>query len=59
MNVNALKEQRLNEIFQTMNVPISRKKDFGWLLRNLGIGNSNHPDFQEAITIIKFLAKNQ
>lgn len=48
-------ELRLKEILNTMNVPELRKNDFNWLIRNLGIGNINHPDLREALELIKVL----
>jgi len=52
-------ELRLKEILNTMNVPESRKKDFSWLIRNLGIKNINHPDLKEALELIKILINNK
>ena len=43
----------LKTLLDKMDVPEQRKTDFAWLLRNLAIRNSNHPDFQEAINLIK------
>ena len=52
-------ELRLKEILNTMNIPESRKDDFNWLLRNLGIKNINHPDLKEALELIKILINNK
>lgn len=41
------------DIIQGMDVPEYRKEDVGWLLRNLGIRNSKHPNFQIAIDELK------
>lgn len=43
----------LKNTLDKMDVPEARKTDFGWLLRNLGIRNSNHPDFEKAIGLIR------
>ena len=43
----------LKTLLDKMDVPQQRKTDFPWLLRNLAIRNSNHPNFQEAINLIK------
>lgn len=43
----------LNDILRTMEVPEARLNDTGWLMRNLGIRNGNHPDFQRAIWLVK------
>jgi len=50
-------ELRLKEILNTMNIPELRKNDFNWLIRNLGIGNINHPDLREALELIKNIKK--
>lgn len=39
-----------------MDVPVQRKGDPRWLLRNLAIRNSQHHDFEEAITLLKELS---
>lgn len=44
---------RLKSLLDRMDVPEQRKTDFDWLLRNLGIRNSSHADFSEAIGLIK------
>jgi len=46
---------RLEQILNNMNVPETRKNDFHWLIRNLGIGNIDHPDLREALELIKKL----
>lgn len=48
-----MKIDRLAEILASMDVPEARKQDWRWLLRNLGIRNANHPDFNDAIILIK------
>jgi hypothetical protein len=42
----------LNNILNTMDIPQQRRLDFGWLRRNLGIRNSENPDFNRAMLII-------
>ena len=51
------KYTRLQNILNSMVVPKLRKDDFKWLLRNLGICNSHHPQYEEAINLIKELMK--
>ena len=51
--IMATEPDRLQELLKTMNVPELRKKDYGWLLRNLPIQNKNHPDITEAMELIK------
>ena len=41
--------QSLAEIIDTMQVPEARKRDISWLLRNLAVRNSDHPQFADAI----------
>lgn len=47
--------KRLDEILNTMDVPISRRSDLSWLSRNLFVKNSHNPLFKEATEIIKEL----
>lgn len=49
----------LIDILNTMDVPILRKNDLGWLKRNLAVRNRNHPDFYRAMTIIHDLMKRK
>jgi hypothetical protein len=49
-------ETRLQALLAKMDVPPARLTDYRWLTRNLGIRNREHPDFQEASTIIQGLA---
>jgi hypothetical protein len=49
----AAEPDRLQELLKTMNVPELRKKDYGWLLRNLSINNKDHPNLSEALELIK------
>lgn len=48
---------RLVALLQTMDVPVARLNDYRWLIRNLGIQNSNHPDFAEALRLAMFMSK--
>jgi hypothetical protein len=52
------KEERLRFLLGRMIVPEFRKTilDLGWLNRNLFVKNRDHPDFAEAMEIIKSLA---
>ena len=45
----------LKLILDKMDVPEKRKTDWGWLSRNLGVRNKEHPDFERAMQIIKSL----
>lgn len=47
----------LHEILDSMDIPEQRKKDFYWLLRNLSIRNSEHPKYEEAISLLKKLVR--
>jgi hypothetical protein len=38
---------RIQELLETMDVPKERKTDYCWLLGNVGIRNSDHPNFSE------------
>jgi hypothetical protein len=50
-------QEQLNKILQTMDVPKSRFSDYNWLLRNLFIRNSEHPNFRKAVDLIKRIIK--
>ena len=45
----------LEDLLCDMDVPDQRINDYGWLRRNLGINNSNHPQFRRAMDILKKL----
>ena len=45
----------LQNILATMVVPELRKKDLGWLRRNLFVRNEKHPKFADAMKLIKEL----
>jgi len=45
--------ERLKEILETMDIPVQRLSDRGWLMRNLAIRNQDHPDFDEAMSLIR------
>lgn len=47
---------RLTEILDGMDVPEARKKDLGWLRRNLAVRNGGHPDCGEALGLIRFIS---
>lgn len=53
-----MKEQQLKDILNTMDVPEGRKKDWGWLMRNLSVRNSDHPKFNEAVGLLKSISRN-
>ena len=43
----------LTRILGTMDVPQQRKSDTLWLLRNLAVRNRNHPQFAEAVEMLR------
>jgi len=45
--------EELKNMLVGMNIPEARKNDLPWLLRNLGIQNGAHPNFPNAMKIIK------
>ena len=53
--MNITPEQRLQDILDTMDVPKLRKTDWRWLKRNLGVRNTKHLFFNEAMSIIDSL----
>lgn len=54
MNEN---QKQLAKLLETMDVPAGRKQDIPWLARNLAVRNGNHPQFQQAIGLIKELSR--
>lgn len=46
-------QDELDEILEDMDVPAMRMRDMGWLNRNLGVRNGDHPDFKRAMELIK------
>jgi len=50
--------KELNELLDKMDIPDNRRNDIPWLSRNLGIRNSNHPDYSRASNIIKAIMKS-
>jgi len=47
----------LEKLTTQMDVPEFRRRKVAWLSRNLVIRNSNHPNYEEAMTLIKSLIK--
>ena len=50
-------EQELQELLKTMDVPVRRLNDYGWLGRNLMIKNFNNPNAKRAVELLKIIAK--
>jgi len=48
-------ESDLNDILDTMHVPPDRRSDYHWLIRNLGIRNSENPRYPRAKVLLKIL----
>jgi hypothetical protein len=44
---------RLQAMLNNMSVPEERKTDLHWLRRNLGINNSDKPQYKDAMRLIK------
>jgi hypothetical protein len=53
--------EQLEPILETMNLPESRKivtsTNTGWLLRNINVMNTSHPDIEIALNLLKRIAK--
>jgi hypothetical protein len=47
---------QLQELLKTMDIPLNRFGDLRWLARNIGINNSNHPNLDKAVALIKKLS---
>lgn len=52
-----LKEQ-LFELISTMDLPINRTTHIAWLYENLKERNLHHPNYQDAMIILKILLSN-
>ncbi len=48
---------KLNHLLKGMDVPVFRKLSPKWLSKNLGIRNSKHPRYQEAMQVVTDLIK--
>lgn len=51
------KKRELAQILDGMDVPAARKNDLGWLGRNLGINNAEHPNLARAKELVNELRK--
>mgnify|MGYP003137065749 FL=1 len=51
--------RRLLEILATMEIPQMRleRRDWKWMMRNLGVNNREHPDFKEAVKLLREAAE--
>ena len=47
--------RRLLEILETMEIPDMRmaRRDWKWMMRNILVKNSEHPDLKEAVQLLK------
>lgn len=52
-----LKEQ-LSELISTMTLPLNRTTHIEWLYENLKERNFHHPNYQDAMIILKILMKD-
>lgn len=63
MKSEKLEREQMIELLQDaligMSIPDLRKKDIGWLNRNIAINNSEHPNFIKAKWLINQLMKEE
>jgi hypothetical protein len=47
--------KRLLEILATMEIPQMRleRRDWKWMMRNIGVRNSQHPNFKETVKLLR------
>jgi hypothetical protein len=47
--------RRLLEILATMELPQMRldRRDWKWMMRNIGVNNREHPEFKEAVKLLR------
>lgn len=50
--MTSINRVKILQLVKDMDVPEQRKTDIHWLKRNLGIRNSNHPNFNQVIALI-------
>lgn len=48
-------KKELSELLKTFDVPEGRKEDFGWIIRNISIRNSENPDLEKVLFAAKHL----
>lgn len=48
---------QLQDLLIGMDIPMTRKKDIGWLNRNIQINNSEHPNILKALWVLRELNK--
>ena len=63
-NLTMGKVSKMESIPESMHVPqmrrdISKGQNVTWLLRNLGVNNRTHPEFEETICMLKKERKPQ
>jgi hypothetical protein len=51
------KLKELEELVENMDVPSFRCRSVKWLSQNLGVRNSGHPDFEQAMKLVTDLNK--
>ena len=49
--------EQLQDLLIGMDIPMARKKDIGWLNRNIQINNSEHPNILKALWVLRELNK--
>jgi hypothetical protein len=51
--------RRLLEILATMDIPKMRldRRDWKWMMRNIGINNRKHPELKEAVKLLREAAE--
>ena len=47
--------KRLLDILATMEIPQMRldRRDWKWMMRNISVNNSEHPDLKEAVELLR------
>lgn len=53
MNKDYQEKLELKILLEHMDIPAERANDKLWLMRNLGVKNKAHPDFNRAMELIK------
>lgn len=52
-------KSELERLALTMDIPFERRKDAGWILRNVGINNKTHHNLERIVKIAKIIVAEE
>ena len=53
------KLDRIEQITKDMEVPVYKRQDVKWLLKNVSVRNSRHPQYNDLVVLLKDVAQTQ